>query len=97
VKVVTASGSPAGLQAVKAGQIAYNIGHGAIEQGWAMADGAVRLLSSTEVVREVDGPVRVFTKDNVGDLDISEDNYNSSVWYGGDAWQQDFLTAWGVK
>ncbi|WP_300683531.1 sugar ABC transporter substrate-binding protein [Nocardioides sp.] len=97
VKVVTASGSPAGLQAVKAGQIAYNIGQGAIEQGWAMADGAVRLLSGVEVVPEVDGPVRVFTKANVGDLDISDANYNSSVWYGGDAWKQDFLTAWGVK
>jgi len=97
VKVITASGSPAGLQAVKAGQIAVNIGQGAIEQGWAMADGLVRLLSGAEVVPEVDGPVRVFTKENVGDLDISEANYNTSVWYGGDAWQQDFLTAWGVK
>jgi len=97
VKIITAGGSTTGLQATKAGQIAYNIGQGAVEQGWAIADGAVRLLSGVEVQPETDGPVRVFTKDNVGDLQITDANYNSSAWYGGDAWQQDFLTAWGVK
>jgi ribose transport system substrate-binding protein len=97
VKVIAAGGSTAGMQATKAGQIAYDIGQGAIEQGWAIADGAVRLLSGVEVQPETDGPVRVFTKDNVGDLTLDDAHYNSSAWYGSDAWKQDFLTAWGVK
>jgi ABC-type sugar transport system, periplasmic component len=97
VKIVAAGGSTAGLQSTKSKQIAYNIGQGAIQQGWSMADAAVRLMSGAQVTPETDGPVRVFTPENVTALDLTDTNYNSSVWYGGDAWQQDFLTAWGVK
>jgi ribose transport system substrate-binding protein len=97
VKIVTAGGSTAGLQSTKSKQIAYNIGQGAIEQGWAIADAGVRLMSNATVTPETDGPVRVFTPENVKPLQLTDANYNSSVWYGGDAWQQDFLTAWGVK
>lgn len=97
VKIVTAGGSTAGLQSTKAKQIAYNVGQGAVQQGWSMADAAVRLMSGAKVLPETDGPVRVFTPENVTGLDLSDANYNTSVWYGGDAWRQDFLTAWGVK
>ena len=97
VKIIAAGGSTAGLKSTKAKQIAYNIGQGAVQQGWSMADATIRLMSGAQVVPETDGPVRVFTPDNVTGLDLTDANYNSSVWYGGDAWQQDFLTAWGVK
>jgi ribose transport system substrate-binding protein len=97
LKVIAPGGTTAGLQALKAGQMAYNIGQGAVYNGWGFADATVRLLAGAEIQPENDGAVRVFTKDNVSGLDLSDANYNSTTWYGGDQWQQDFLTAWGVK
>lgn len=97
LKVVAAGGTVAGLQAVKAGQIAYNIGQGAVYNGWGFADATVRLLASAPIQPENDGAVRVFTKDDVGSLQLTDGNYNSPVWYGGNQWQRDFLSAWGVK
>ncbi|WP_017934543.1 sugar ABC transporter substrate-binding protein [Nocardioides sp. Iso805N] len=97
VKIITAGGSTAGMQSVKAGQIAYDMGQGVWNQGWSMADGAVRLLAGAEVQPETQGPIRVFTKDNAASLDLTDANYASSAWYGSDAWKQDYLTAWGAQ
>lgn len=97
LKVVAAGGTVAGLQAVKSGQIAYNIGQGAVYNGWGFADATVRLLGGAPIEPENDGAIRVFDKANIGDLDLSDANYNSTVWYGGDQWQKDFLAAWGVS
>jgi ribose transport system substrate-binding protein len=97
VKVVTAGGSAAGLQAVKSGAIDYNIGQGAMYQGWIFADALVRLLAGAEVTSQVEGPVRVFTKHNVSGLDLTPDQYATATWYGTDAFTQQFKTAWGVK
>jgi ribose transport system substrate-binding protein len=97
LKVIAPGGTVAGLQALKAGQIAYNIGQGAAYNGWGFADATVRLLAGAEIQPGADGAIRIFTKDNVSSLSLTDANYNSSVWYGGNQWQQDFLTAWGVK
>ena len=97
LKVVAAGGTVAGLQAVKSGQIAYNIGQGAVYNGWGFADATVRLLAGAQIQPENDGAIRVFDKSNVGSIDLTDANYNSTVWYGGNKWQQDFLAAWGVN
>lgn len=97
LKVIAAGGTTAGLQAVKAGQIAYDIGQGAIYNGWGFADATVRLLAGAKIQPENDGAVRVFEKSNVGSLDLTDANYNSSAWYGGTQWQGDFLKAWGAQ
>lgn len=97
VKIITAAGSTAGLQQVKSGAITYDIGQGAIYNGWGFADATVRLLAGAPVQAEVDGPVRVFTKANVSDLQLTDAAYASPAWYGSDQFKQDFLTAWGVK
>ncbi|MGI5232208.1 sugar ABC transporter substrate-binding protein [Actinoallomurus sp. CA-142502] len=97
LKVIAAGGTTAGLRALKAGQLAYNVGQGAVYNGWGFADATVRLLAGAPIQPENDGAIRVFTKDNVGGLDLSDANYNGTAWYGGDRWQRDFLTAWGVK
>jgi ribose transport system substrate-binding protein len=97
VEIITAGGSTAGLQQVKSGAIAYNVGQGAIYNGWGFADATVRLLAGAEVQAETDGPVRVFTKSNVANLTLSEAAYASPAWYGSDQFAKDFLTAWGVK
>lgn len=39
-------------------------------------------------------PVRVFDRDNVDELDITEDGWVSSDWFGGDAYQAEFTSLW---
>lgn len=97
LKVIAAGGTTAGLEAVKNGQIAYDIGQGADYNGWGFADATVRLLAGAIIQPENEGAVRVFSKANVASLDLTNANYNGTVWYGGSQWQQDFLSAWGVK
>jgi len=97
LKVITAGGTTAGLEAVKDGEIAYDIGQGADYNGWGFADATVRLLAGATIQPENDGAVRVFSKANVGSLDLTDADYDGTVWYGGSQWQQDFLSAWGVK
>jgi ribose transport system substrate-binding protein len=97
LKVIAAGGATAGLQAVKSGQIAYDIGQGADYNGWGFADATVRLLAGAPIQPENVGAVRVFSKANVASLALTDANYGGTAWYGGSQWQQDFLSAWGVK
>lgn len=39
-------------------------------------------------------PVRVFDKDNVADLDLTESGWLNSDWYGGDAYKAEFKALW---
>lgn len=97
LKVIAAGGTTAGLQAVKDGQIAYDIGQGADYDGWGFADATVRLLAGAAIQPENVGAVRVFSKANVASLDLTDANYGGTAWYGGSQWQRNFLAAWGVK
>lgn len=97
VKIIAPGGTTVGLNAVKAGQVAYDIGQGAWYNGWAFADATVRLLAGATIPPSTDGAVRVFSSANIGSIKITDSNYASSAWYGGDQWEQDFLTAWGVQ
>jgi ribose transport system substrate-binding protein len=97
VKVVTAAGSTYGLEEVKAGHIAYDIGQGAQYEGWGFADDTVRLLAGAAIQPATVGAVRVFNSANVGSLSLTDANYDTSAWYGGTEWQQQFLNAWNGK
>jgi ribose transport system substrate-binding protein len=43
------------------------------------------------------GVVRVFDSGNVKGLALTPAAYATNAWYGSEAYQQTFLTAWGVK
>ena len=97
VKIIAPGGTTLGLNAVKAGQMAYDIGQGAWYNGWAFADAAVRLLAGAPIPPGNTGAIRVFTSGNVAGMKITDADYASSTWYGGDQWQQQFLSAWAGK
>ena len=65
---------------------------------WMFADDVIRMLVG-EVPAEEGFPVpyRLFTADNSADLALTPEGYSSMEWYGSDAYQQQFLTAWGVS
>ncbi len=98
VKVISSSSDLAGLQRIKDGQQVSDLGTPVIYEGWKYANGLMQLMAGDDVapVEPEDMVTRDFNADNVADLDLSPDAYFTPDWFGGDAFKQVFLTAWGV-
>ncbi|MGO4596269.1 sugar ABC transporter substrate-binding protein [Terrabacter sp. 2RAF25] len=97
VKVFSSSSDLAGLQRVKDGQQTTDLGTPVLFEGWKFANGMVQLLAGQEVEKGSDFVTRAFTKDNVGGLTLDAKTYLTDDWFGGGAYKQTFLSAWGVK
>jgi ribose transport system substrate-binding protein len=96
VKVASTNGDLAALQRIKGNQSQFvDVGVSPIYVGWLFADGIVRMLAG-QTPKELTGVIRAFTKDNVGSLDLTPQSYATIDWYGSDAFQQKFQTAWGI-
>ncbi|MCX4903842.1 substrate-binding domain-containing protein [Streptomyces sp. NBC_00878] len=97
VKISSANGDLAALQRIKAGQVQFNdVGTSPVYFGWQFADGIIRMMVGQKP-DEGPGIVRVFNKDNVGDLSLTPAAYATNQWYGQDTFENTFLSAWGVK
>ena len=68
-----------------------------IYEGWKFANALMQLIAGQQVEKGDDFVTRDFTKANVGELDPRRDGYLTADWFGGDGYEQKFLTAWGVK
>ena len=97
VKVHSSSSDLAGLQRVEDGQQASDLGTPVLFEGWKFANAMVQLIAGQEVEKGDDFVTRAFTKANVGELTLDEKSYLTADWFGGDEYEQKFLTAWGVK
>lgn len=97
VKVHSSSSDLAGLQRIKDGQQASDLGTPVLFEGWKFANAMVQLLAGQEVEKGEDFVTRAFTAANVGELTLDESSYLTADWFGGDEYEQKFLTAWGVK
>jgi ribose transport system substrate-binding protein len=96
VKLASTNGALDSLQRVQAGDIQFcDIGFSPIYSGWQFADGMLRMLAGGTPISSV-GVIRAFTKDNVGDLELTPDAYQTNAWYGSDDFQKTFTTAWGT-
>jgi ribose transport system substrate-binding protein len=97
VKVYSSSGDLAGLQRVKAGEQAADVGTSPIHTGWGFAHALMQQLTGEAVTADTGASMRVFTKDNVGDADLTPEAYLTPAWYGDDSFKQLYAEAWGVK
>ncbi len=97
VKVHSSSSDLAGLQRVEDGQQASDLGTPVLFEGWKFANAMVQLIAGQEVEKGDEFVTRAFTKANVGELTLDEKSYLTADWFGGDEYEQKFLTAWGVK
>ena len=97
VKVHSSSSDLAGLQRVEAGQQASDLGTPVLFEGWKFANAMVQLIAGQQVEKGDDFVTRAFTKANVGELTLDEKSYLTADWFGGNGYEQKFLTAWGVK
>ena len=96
IKLAGANASLAGLQAVASGQVLSDAGESASYWGWQFIDGVAHMLIGQVPTFGVDA-IRVFTKANVSSLSLTPADFSDNAWYGGDAFEQSFLTAWGVQ
>lgn len=94
VKLASTSGGLDSLQRIKAGDVQFaDVGDNPVYTGWSYADGMLRQLLGQ--MPEPSAPaIRIFTKDNVGDLDLTPAGYAGNSWFGSDAYERAFLTAW---
>jgi ribose transport system substrate-binding protein len=97
VKLTSANGNLDSLQRIKAGDVQFSdAGVSSTYFGWQFADGILRMLSGSAPVSTVT-VVRVFDNSNVGSLTLTPAAYQTNDWYGSDAYEQTFLSAWGAS
>lgn len=94
VKVIAGSVQLADLKAVADGSLTAATGQGSAFTGWLLADMALRLVAGEELP-EYTIPVRLFTADNIGDIDLTDTAEASGEWYGDTSFPDEFATIWG--
>ncbi len=94
VKVVTYNGTDAGLPGVADGTVAADIGGPQYWLGWATVDQAARVLLGLEPVADEMLPHRIFSADNIGDVDLDA---AESEWYGGTDFRAAYRALWGLS
>lgn len=94
IKIVSSAATLTGLQMLAdGGPLHADAGQNFAYQGWATADALFRLAAGQEIP-EYDYSFRLFTQDNIGDLDLSDEGQASGSWYGPTDFADDFAALW---
>jgi ABC-type sugar transport system substrate-binding protein len=97
VKGGTTTGQLSGLQRIKDGQFLYvNAGANNYEEAWVGADQAIRLLLGNPPIMDPVVQLRLFTKDNVSKLTLTQDAYLTGSFFGSSGFQAVYTSLWGV-
>lgn len=97
ISLSVAGGSVNGLGLLKSGSggVKAVVAVDQAYAGFALADEALRLATKSAPVAET-FPVRLFTKDNIGTINVTAADQGSGAWFGGDSFEQTFEGLWGV-
>jgi len=94
IRIVSSAATLTGLQMLAdGGQLHADAGQNFAYQGWATADALFRLTAGQEIP-EYDYSFRLFTQDNIDDLDLSDEGQASGSWYGPTDFADDFAALW---
>jgi ribose transport system substrate-binding protein len=94
IKIVSSAATLTGLQMLAdGGPLHADAGQNFAYQGWATADALFRLTAGKETP-EYDYSFRLFTQDNIADLDLSGEGQASGSWYGPTDFADDFAALW---
>jgi ribose transport system substrate-binding protein len=63
--------------------------------GWALTDEILRMATKTGPVT-ITVPTRLFTKQNVGSIQVTPAAQNSGAWFGDNSYESGFAKLWGV-
>jgi ribose transport system substrate-binding protein len=98
VKVATFNANLDPMKKMAAGDsIFVDVGSHNAYEGWAYADQSLRLITGNAPSVNENVPARVFTRDNVGDLQLTPEAERSGEWYGDNTYQQKYKELWGLK
>jgi ribose transport system substrate-binding protein len=97
ITVVSSAATLGGLQMVADGNIVHaEAGQNFAFQGWAAADAVFRLMNGQELP-EYDIPFRLFTVDNIDEIEVTEEAEASGEWYGPTDFSEQFAALWGLS
>ncbi|MDN3359081.1 substrate-binding domain-containing protein [Actinomadura sp. DC4] len=96
IKLVSTAAQLGGLQMLKAkGLLWATVGQASAYQGWADTDAALRLMLK-KPVDPIATPLRLFTRDNVGGLTLTNAAQDSGEWFGPAGYASEYKSVWGV-
>lgn len=94
---VSSMGILGSLQMLRSSNFLYeDTGSDGILLGWQYANQAFRMILHQPVLQSEDIPQRVFTRDNVGSLELTPAGQLSGAWYGTTGFTAAFEKLWGV-
>lgn len=94
---VSSMGILGSLQMLRSSNFLYeDTGSDGILLGWQYANQVFRMILHQPVLQSEDIPQRVFTRDNVSSLDLTQDGQLSGAWYGTAGFKAAFDKLWGV-
>jgi ribose transport system substrate-binding protein len=96
VKGATGAAQLSGLKQLASGNFLYAAAAQASAfQGWIDMDASIRLMLG-EDLPQYTIPVRLFTRDSVKDVQLTEDAQASGEWFGPSTYTDDFTKLWGI-
>ncbi|MGC3992823.1 MAG: hypothetical protein QM779_01615 [Propionicimonas sp.] len=96
LKGLTGSVQLGGLQALASGNFLYAAaGQASAFQGWLDVDAAIRLVAKSELP-EYTIPVRLFTRESISGVTLTDAAELSGEWYGPTTFTDEFKKIWGV-
>lgn len=94
IKVVSLNASLAQMEKLAAGEtVAAEVGFSLKQTGYAFVDQALRVLTETEPSSNSNIELRLFTANNIGEIDVSKDE---STWYEPPNVTPKFQELWGI-
>ncbi|MFH5821454.1 sugar ABC transporter substrate-binding protein [Georgenia sp. AZ-5] len=99
VKIISGDGTLAVLQMLGEGRfVAGASGVNLDALGWYGADQVLRMMSGSPSVQNLAFPYkRLFTAENVDELDLTAEGESSGSWYGANDYKEGFKQLWGVS
>jgi ribose transport system substrate-binding protein len=95
VRIASTNATPVVLESLEKGTpVKADVGTPTNWLGWASADQVLRVITDNPPVEDEQIPVRLFTENNIGELDIEGDE---SSWYGDVDLGAEYGKIWGVS
>jgi ribose transport system substrate-binding protein len=97
IKGVSGAAQLSGLQMLAHHNFLYaDVGQASAYQGWADADAVLRMMTGTSgaSLPTYTIPIRLFTRDNIGDITLTAAAQASGEWFGPTNYTQSFLKLW---
>jgi ribose transport system substrate-binding protein len=100
IKGVSGAAQLSGLKQLSGKNFLYaDVGQASAYQGWADADAVLRMLTGTSGadLPTYTIPIRLFTRDNIGSIKLTDAAQASGEWFGPSSYTKSFLKLWGVN